>query len=204
MNRITKLSSALFLAIITIIFLLSALFIGGQGTPPTLAAPSLQFVARDPFIRHLDTNGDGTGTKNATGNYTTTTAFYIEPPGTSNYIISRLVVEIEAVGTFTGTLYGGQVITNGVAIKKQDDTGELIDFTDGVSITTNAGWARFCYDETITGYTGNNYIRVDCDLSRSGSLLRLNGSSDEHFDVLLNDDFSGLISHRFIVYGFTE
>ena len=57
--------------------------------------------------RFLDTNGNGTGTKNANGNYSgAAEIFYIQPPAGSRYQINRLIVEVEDAAGMIATEYG--------------------------------------------------------------------------------------------------
>jgi hypothetical protein len=149
----------------------------GFGTIPTI------------FSKHLDTNGDGTGTKNAIGDYSATPEiFYIQPSSTEIIRVWRMMVLVSGPkGRFYTDSYGSRdMLTNGVQIRAQDDSGTLIDFTDDVTIKTNGEWGQFCYDAEV--YAGN-----------------------ERLEVVLNDDFSlnngtsdPLVEQYFVVQGYFE
>jgi len=70
--------------------------------------------------RFLDTNGDGTGTKSATGNYAESpVSFFIQPPAGEVFRLNRMLVHIEDSGTFDSGSYGnGITLTNGITVSK--------------------------------------------------------------------------------------
>jgi len=147
--------------------------------------------AAGPFWRMLDTAGNGTGTTNATGEYTTTTPFLLVPA--SNLILTRLIVTIEDSDVITYNLYGAVTITNGVIIRKRSGS-TLITMTQ--AITNNFAWGRYC---TVTKTTGQavNQLQAVCELDNMALL------PSDRLEVLLNDDFSGLDAQRFVVEGYT-
>jgi len=157
------------------------------------------------FSRFLDTNGDGSGTKNANGNYAGgEEIFYIQPGGTDIINVARLVVQIEDGGKFGSGKYGALAgaLANGIAVRVQDDSGTVIDLTDGVLITTNVHWARYCYDVDHSDFgTGNEYMDVRWTFSKSGNPIVLDAANNERLEVVLNDNLSGLVGHYFLVQG---
>ena len=86
------------------------------------------------LYRYLDTVGDGTGTKIATGNYSVMADdFKISPGATERFEIHRMVVFIEEDARMSLEEYGGM----GVAL------------TNGIPVKTNGGWSRIGGDITI-------------------------------------------------------
>ena len=170
------------------------------------------------FSRHLDTNGDGTGTKNAIGDYSSTAEiFYIQPPSGQIFRINRMMVLVRGdKSTFYTDSYGSRaILSNGIVVRAQNDSGTLIDLTDNVPILTNGNWGRFCFDsEVYPAATGNNdtYLRVRWTFGRAGYPIRLVGANSERLEVVLNDDFSlnsggssnPLVEHYFVVQGYIE
>ena len=161
------------------------------------------------LFRFLDTDGDGTGTKEATGNYALAEEeFYIQPPDGESYFISRLIIEIKDAGSIDAGSYGnGITLTNGIQVQKKDGSGVIVDFTDGEPIITNADWAKFCYDVKTSEFgSGNNYVNVRWTFSKATGGLKggvfLDGSNNERFTVILNDNFSNLTGHTFMVQGY--
>jgi hypothetical protein len=160
---------------------------------PTQAAPSLQSTNLAPVYRFLDTSGAGTGVKNAISS-TVPLTFYLQPPAGSTYNITRLIAVIEDSAVSDATKYGAVTITNGVTIRRVSGSS-IITLTDGVAIKTNTQWARFCEVRTVT-----TQLQAICELEG----LRLNGDRSERLEVVLNDDFSGLDGHYFMVQGYRE
>jgi hypothetical protein len=126
--------------------------------------------------RFLDTNGDGTGTKNANGDYSDPAdIFYLQPAAGKVIRLNRMIIHYEDTQGMTATEYGnlgaaltnGIVVriqddsgtisdltdgvpTNGIVVRIQDDSGTISDLTDGVPVKTNADWSRFCYDAQLS------------------------------------------------------
>jgi hypothetical protein len=162
------------------------------------------------LIRYLDTNGSGAGTKNAVGEYhdagNGAEIFYIQPPPGAVYRIARLLPFVEDQGTFDSGSYGnGITLTNGISIRVQNDSGTIVDLLDGLPIKLNTHWARICYDMSISSFgTGNEYLHARWTFAKSGQMIRLVGDNNERLEVVLNDDFSDLVSQYFMVQGYIE
>jgi len=153
--------------------------------------------------RYLDTDGDGTGTKNAIGDYSgAAEEFFIEVPASKHYSIARLIVRIEDVGNFDAGKYGNNItLTNGIEVEVRDnDDVVLIDLTDGVAIKTNAQWAGLCHDLTIHAFgTGNDTATIRWTFARSGDPIAL--EAGHKLVVKLNDAFDNLVQHYFLLQG---
>lgn len=163
------------------------------------------------LTRFLDTNGDGTGTKNAIGDYSGGEIFYIQPSSTQIFRVARLVVHYEDVAGMVGEEYGnlGSALTNGIIVRVQDDSGTIIDLIDNEPIQTNADWGRFCYDVVVnnfsaSGASANDHALVRWSFFKSESIIRIDGSANERFEIVLSDNFTGLIEQFFLVQGYIE
>jgi len=159
------------------------------------------------FFRYLSTDGTTNGTKNAIGDYSgATEIFYIQPPDGVVYRVSRMIPFIEDAGSFDSGKYGNSVVlTNGIEVRVQDDSGTIIDMTDGVPIKTNPHWKRLCYDVDPSAYgSGNEALGVRWTFTKAGQYIRLDGSNNERLEVLLHDAFDDLIGHYFQVQGYVE
>lgn len=162
------------------------------------------------IARYLDTNGDGTGTKSATGEYHDAgdgaEIFYIQPPAGGVYRLARMLPFVEDVGSFDSGSYGnGITLANGISIRVQNDSGTILDLLDGLPIQLNTHWARICYDMTISSFgQGNEYLHARWTFAKSGQMIRLVGDNNERLEVVLNDDFSDLVSQYFMVQGYIE
>ena len=160
------------------------------------------------FSRYADTNGDGSGTKSAIGNYSGgQEIFYLQPPVGQVYRVHRLLFSAEDTSGMTAQEYGNLAapLTNGIEMKIQNDTGTITDLTDGVPIKTNGQWGRKCFDADLkTWGNGDELIVARWTFSKSGSAIVLSGSRNDRLEILLNDDFTGLISQYFLLQGNIE
>lgn len=154
---------------------------------------------------HLDSNGDGSGDHNANGDYSLgEEIFYIQPPEDENYEIHRIIVSIEDTSGMQASEYGNlaTALATGVKLRLQDDTGTILDFTNGDPITTNAQWSALCYDVDIkTWGAGNELLVARLTFKHFGQPVLLRGRNNERLEAVFNDNLSGLIEHHFMVQG---
>ncbi len=153
--------------------------------------------------RYIDVFASNGSTFNATEDYSTNMTFKIQPPKNESWIISRLLVTIEDFGTFDAAEYGnGIMLTNGIRVAT-NQSGRETNITNGANVMSNAHWARFSYDTTPIDFgTGNNFLAVRWTFSKSGTWIKLDGSTNDSINVILRDDFSGLVTHTFNFQGF--
>lgn len=158
------------------------------------------------LYRYLDTNGDGTGTKNANGNYSgAVEEFYIEAQAGDSIKIARMIVSLEDTAVMQAEEYGnfGSALTNGITIKVLDEDDNVIsDLTNGVPIKTNAQWGALCYDVDKKAWgAGDELLLVRWTFTKAGDFWHL--EPGQRLVVYLNDDFSGLVNQYFMVQGVT-
>ena len=155
------------------------------------------------LYRYLDTNGDGSGTKQATGDYSTTpTSFYIKPANGDIYLIERAIVHIRDSAGYRADRYGDmpQALTNGIEVKMFRNGNVSDDLTDGIPVKVNADWGRLCYDVSPVAFgAGNDFLQARWTFAKSGQPLKLGSNQSLHF--MLNDDFTRLIEHTFMIQG---
>lgn len=186
---------------------------GGGGGPSTSGYGPVP----DIFSRHLDTNGDGSGTTNAIGDYSASAeTFYCQPSAGSIFRVTRMLILIRAPSAkFYTDNYGSRdPLANGIVVRKQDDSGTLIDLTNAHPVQRNGEWGQFCFDaEIYPAGTGNNdsYLRVRWTFEKHGYPIRLVGDNNERIEVVLNDDFTldtgtsdPLDEHYFVIQGYIE
>lgn len=156
-----------------------------------------------PFIRFADTVGDGSGTKNANGDYSgAPEEFFITPPSGQIYQIHRLILTIRDTGIFRADRYGAlaAALTNGILVQKKSAAGVLDDYTDGVPIQTNVDWSRSTYDVAYYDFSaGDNFLSCRWTFRHSGRPVQLR--SGERLAVVLNDNLTGLVQHFFSLQG---
>ena len=161
---------------------------------------------KQPFSRWLDTVGDGSGVKVANGDYSGSVQKFSLIPGQGEiFRVARMIVTIQD-STFAAAKYGNMTaLTNGVRLVSSVEGEEVIDAMDGIPVKTNAGWGAMCYDASVKAWgVGDEFLLVRWTFERTGSIIRLVGNKDESLDVILNDDFSALADHRFLVQGYIE
>jgi len=154
------------------------------------------------FSRIMDTTGVGSGTKNANGNYASAAEeFKIDCPEGQLMEVARMLVQIRDTGAMAAEEYGAIAeLTNGVTLKIFDGSDSVVDLTDGVPITTNAGWGRLCYDVDVkTWSTGDEVLLARLTFSKFGQPICLRPGHS--LRVTLNDDLTGLGEHYFTVQG---
>ncbi len=169
----------------------------------TLNGSPVPNISRIPPFRYISkflTNG---GSNQATGNYATATSFILQPPPGQVYLLSRFVVKIGDDGPVDAGSYGnGITLTNGITVNMRDDSGVIVDMTDGSPVLTNGEWATFSYDVTNTDFgAGLNYVLCRWTLAKAGASVCLVGDNNERLEVVLHDDFTGLATHTFLAQG---
>ena len=156
------------------------------------------------LYRYMDSVGDGSGDESFIGDYSSAAEEALLIPASNEIIkVARLIISAEDTSGMTAAKYGNMAaLTNGVTIQKKNTTGVVTDITDGVAIKTNAQYSALCYDADIkTWGQGNELLTARFTLSKSGEPVILNGSLGEYLVVNLNDNFDGLISHKFMAQG---
>jgi hypothetical protein len=160
-----------------------------------------------PHTQFLDSNGDESGIKEWTGDYSSVSDIaYIQPSAGEVIWLTRMIVFVKDTGTLDPDSYGNaSALTNGLVVRLQDDSGTIATLSGGFTIKTNAEWGALCYDVTNHAWgTGDETLLVRWTFAKSGVEIRLDGDSNERLEILLNDDFSGLNAHRFCVQGHKE
>lgn len=158
----------------------------------------------NPLSRYLDTVGDGTGTKQATGDYSVTPQdFKIVGERYIMKRIHRLIVAIEDTNGSTVQEYGnlGAALTNGITLTYTRN-GDSIDLTDGLPIKSNGDWGRLCYDVAHQDWgAGNEVILVRFSFDKFYDRGLILDTPNCSLVANCNDNLTGLVSHLFMVQG---
>ena len=158
------------------------------------------------FSRFLDLDGDGTGTKNLNQNYSVTGDIaYIKPPANKTMYIQRLLVSLGDTNGMQAQEYGnlGGALTNGITFKQYQNGNLRTDFTDGIPVKTNSLLGTYCYDVDVKSWgAGNELLVARWTFTNSGAFVCLNGATNDTLEVSLDDDFTGLLEHYFLVQGY--
>ncbi len=163
-----------------------------------------------PITRWLDTDGDGTGTKVATGDYSSSAQiFYIAPPANQTYRLITMTVFICDDGAYQGAKYGAaNALTNGIVSRVRNSGGDVLaNLTDGLPVKSNSEWSalygnvqRFNWSQEENG--GGDALAIRFNFRECGIPIELSGNNGEKLEMVLNDDFSALDDHRFYVVGY--
>lgn len=162
-----------------------------------------------PIYRYLDTVGDGSGVKSAVGDYSSAlTRFRILPPAGALFILHRVVIQIRGAGTSDWPMgdYGPRgPLANGIEVKTRRDGVDLVNLSDNRPVDSNGAWGALCYDvnRQRSGVgTQDQFVDVRWTFAKAGQPLALSGDEAEDLVFELNDDFSTLDSHTFMVQGY--
>lgn len=149
-------------------------------------------------------NGDGTGTSDAIGDYSSTDLdLRVSPDDLDAFEIHRMIVSVEDVGSFDAGAYGNNItITNGIVVTAMQGATTLYTMT-AFPILTNGDWASHCYDVKLSNFgQGNEIMALRWTFDKTGRPVVLDGSRAQFLNINLSDDFTGLVHHRFVVQGF--
>jgi len=161
-------------------------------------------VRKRQLFQYLDSVGDGSGIKNLIGDYSgAPTTFKIAPGAGEIFILTRMLIYIEDAGSFdTGSYANGVMLTNGISLE-HDHIDGVVDMMAGIKVTNNGDWAGKCKDvDTHTWGAGNEFLTGRWSFDRTGQEIALNGDAGQELRISLNDDFSGIAKHEFMIQGF--
>jgi hypothetical protein len=165
------------------------------------------------FTHILDTVGDGTGTKNANGDYSSTPGtFILKPPPDRVFGVHQMLVFVRDTAIKSdgyGAIVGG--LANGIIVQIVNDNEVMDDLTNGTPVKTTAGWARFC-EEVIAPewdpgsapkFMGGRWALATDEAThitiRGNNYNR--ARNNERLQVTLSDDLTGLLEHYFVAKG---
>lgn len=144
-------------------------------------------------------------TTNAVGDYEGAVSKFTIAPGPKQVFEAyRLIVYIEDAGAPDSGKYGNNVtLTNGIRVLVRDaDDVIVLELDGGDAVKTNAQWSALCYDVSVLNWgSGNDSVTVRWTFAKSGNEVRIDGSKGHYLSIELNDDFSDLVKHTFMLQG---
>lgn len=152
----------------------------------------------------MDTVGNGSGTNNANGDYSLAEEqFLLKDSARDSVEIERMIVLIENVGAMDAAKYGNDItLTNGIILNLRDSGDVLLETYTAFPVKTNSEWAGQCHDMVLHTFgIGNEIITVRWTFSKAGQPITVDLGAGEYLEMLLNDDFSGLVKHQFLLQG---
>ena len=159
-----------------------------------------------PESMHFDYLSNGS-TIHAVGNYATPESFRITcVSGSRKLHIYRMIVYWEDVGGAKSGKYGTDlVLANGIHVHAKDSEDALLqDLTGNNPVMTNAQWSGLCYDVVIDKYGSgqNGSLASRWTFNNAGAPISL--SAGDYLEVELEDDYTGLVEHTFMIQGHYE
>lgn len=159
-----------------------------------------------PLFRYLSTNGDGTGTTNAIGNYSGAPAyFYISSFNTlKTFYVTDLIFQYSANGSFSQSGYAnGVALTNGIDIQYWQNDDAIFTVNDSRKIKTNDGFVHSGFDYQLITFSGAvNSVAAKYSFVNPIILNEYTDGWAGWFTVILNDDFTGLTDQTFYLKGY--
>lgn len=160
-----------------------------------------------PLIRYLDTIGNGTGIKNATGNYSIVPQpFFIAPSAGQIFVITALLLQMSDNGPFGQSIYGSLAtpLTNGLLVSYKRGATIVTDLLDGIPIKTNDNFYHQSYHTLMATFSAgvNTIVCRLINAEENGYSIVLNGNYSDRLEVYCQDDFSTLVDQTFKVNGY--
>jgi len=158
-----------------------------------------------PLSKFLTSAGDGTGTNNLIGNYSSvSTDFYYQPPLTNKFYVETVQIQLSDNASFNQTDYGAIAggLTNGITLWLSKN-GTETPLQSGFVIKHNNDWLATTPYSTLTTFAGSSQtLIIQFKLRQDyGVPLLLDGAQSDKFILRLNDNFSTLVAHRCIIRG---
>ncbi len=152
----------------------------------------------------MSSNGDGTGTVEAIGDYSVTPlSLKLKLDDHSKVEIYGLKMKLRDIGTFQADDYASLTgsLTNGIRIYVRDGDDELIEELTSYPIKNNADLATFTNFRFNDFATNDNVMSVGWDISGIGTPVKLDFSKGQYLEVFFNDDFTGITEQTFAAFG---
>lgn len=161
-----------------------------------------------PVSRYLDTNGDGTGTVNAIGDYSAAATEFFYAPAAGTYVnLHSIQYYIQDAGDFLPNDYGAMGLvtglTNGYDITIKIN-GTNYNINPNGNIKDNGGLlalSAYSYFTQNSAERQNALISDSKIYERFSDKIILNGDLGDKVTITLNDSFTALIKHTFRVTG---
>lgn len=162
---------------------------------------------QNPMISRPMTLNNAGVVSNANVNGAVTTQLFSYRPAQGVATITRMMVTVRDAGVFTAEKYGFlSALSNGceVGLFSADKT-ILNSFTGSLPIKENAGWGVYCYDVDLKDWgAGDEFIVARWTFAKAECDIRLYAGQDIFLGVLIQDDLTGLVDHRFVVQGYAQ
>jgi len=149
---------------------------------------------------YLNENLKDSSNIDANGDYSLSQTDFKFTSTLDNVKITRLLVFIQDSGNFSADAYGNNLtLTNGIKLYLKPSGGSKSYINGDLPVKTNSNWSALCYDITLNDFgVGDNSMAVRWTFSKATDLILDIG---DEFGVDLNDSFTGLVHHYFVIQG---
>lgn len=152
--------------------------------------------------RFADVVGDGSGGKNANGNYAgSPQIFRVQAQPGEHLEVQRMIVSVQDSGLNSYDNYtAAAALTNGIYVYVTDIKGNVVyDLTDpDVRVKTLGGWAHYCFDAQVLDATsGDDHFVARWTFAKAGVPVKLYPGWS--LCILCEDNMSALTEHRFLI-----
>jgi hypothetical protein len=156
-------------------------------------------VAQEVFVRFLREAG---GNRNANGDYSSTATEFSYTAANHRVSLRTLTITVTDLGAFRQDYYGVvSTITNGVRVLIKDEDSTVQDLTNGTPVRSLSGWASFASRQLdLPLGPGDGTVHINWNFSNTFGADVILGVG-QRFVIELNDDFSGLSNHFFLLSG---
>ena len=161
-----------------------------------------------PVVQQLSTAGDGTGTVEMVGNYSSTaTEFSVDgPTAPEDYLyLERILIFVQDTGVFDAEGWANMgTLTNGIDLKVVNAADETLVQLTPAPIKSSGDLAALCHDVVFADYgTGENYATARWTFTKftpDGLVL----NAGEKLVATLHDNMSSLTKQRMTVQGYLQ
>ena len=149
------------------------------------------------------------GESNLIGDYEAEVVYasFVPKVGLQRFHISSVIIHVEQVTPFEIGKYDGSALTNGIQLQVRGPIGIHDDAAIGVPgghanyVKSWGDWSQIGGHINVYNWIGAKK-GLQAEIALESGILALDTTAGEYLAVQLNDDFTDLLSHTFIVQGF--
>ncbi len=160
-----------------------------------------------PFLKQLDSVGDGSGSTSITADYLgAPQVFTYRPTVTQTALLGQVIIQYTDNGSFEPDVYGSlaSALAVGVSLDIYDRNDVIISqLTDGLFVTQNDQWYQVGFDFNYNNWAGSNRNTLSTGLHSVdfGTALVLDGTNGQYLGFSVADDFTSFFSQTVTVKG---
>jgi len=162
------------------------------------------------FYQRLDTVGDGSGDTNMNVDGSSTPVIFRVKPDVGEALnLSRIMIYVQDSGTMDAVKWGnGIVMSTGIEFRQKQ--GSTTTNILGFNVLSSGEMTSVCHDITHEKFgSGDEFISWRWTFTKAGLFLKTQGSGrrtsegeGDEFQVVINDNFSGLEAMYVMAQGY--